>query len=350
MKILVTGAAGFIGSHVADACVEAGHEVVAVDSLDPAVHRGPPGYLRADVQYHFGDLRGWEPDRRFDDVEAIVHLAALGGVARAAREPAAIIDANCGGTARLVALAPRWPGLSRIVLVSSFSVYGAAWRYACPGCGAVTRGDRSATDLAAGHYDVRCPACGAACGIVPLGEDVEPAPLEAYAASKLMQELCFRGFTRCPVHVLRCSSVYGSRLRLDDGEATIIAKLAGWIGAGVRPRLFEDGHQLRDWVHVGDVVAAVLRLLDGAAAPALVNACSGTATSLVGACAAIARALGVASAPDVVGGYRPGDMRHCLGDPARFRALIGRAPLTFAEGAPLAFSPLSCAASSSPAT
>jgi len=157
------------------------------------------------------------------------------------------------------------------------------------------------------------------------------------------------------VSVLRCSSVYGSRLRLDDGEATIIARLAGWIRSGTRPRLFEDGRQLRDWVYVGDVVAAVLRLVQGAAAPPVVNVCSGTPTSLTEACAAIAAALGVASAPDVIGGYRAGDVRHCLGDPGRLRALIGREPVAFARGAALAFSELlplgvqTCAASWSPA-
>jgi dTDP-L-rhamnose 4-epimerase len=139
------------------------------------------------------------------------------------------------------------------------------------------------------------------------------------------------------VSILRFSSVYGRRLRVDDGEATIIARIAGWVSAGQRPRLFEDGRQIRDWVFVGDVVAAVRALLVGAEAPSLVNVCSGIPTRLVEACERIAEALGVDCPPEVIGGYRPGDMRHCLGDPSTLRTLLGREPLAFKEGVGMAF-------------
>jgi dTDP-L-rhamnose 4-epimerase len=151
-----------------------------------------------------------------------------------------------------------------------------------------------------------------------------------------MQELCFRGFTSCPVSILRFSSVYGPRLRLNDGEATIIARIAGWLSAGQRPRLLEDGRQIRDWVFVGDVVAAIQARLAQAVAPAVITL-SGVPTTLVEACGIIADALGVDCPPEVVGGYRPGDMRHCLGDPAALRALLCRDPLAFKDGAPMAF-------------
>jgi nucleoside-diphosphate-sugar epimerase len=152
-----------------------------------------------------------------------------------------------------------------------------------------------------------------------------------------MQELCFRGFDRAETTIFRFSSVYGPRLRLDDGEATIIAKLAGWIGSGVTPTLFEDGRQIRDWVYVGDLVQAVLALVDGAAAPPIVNVCSGRPTTLREACDILARTLDTSCSPNIAGGFRPGDMRHCLGDPGNFAKLLGRQPLSFAEGAPLAF-------------
>src|SRR5258705_11217729 len=122
MKVLITGGAGFIGSHVVDAARDAGMDVVCIDSLDPDVHAGPPGYLRRDVDYCFEDLRSWAPDARFDNVEAIVHLAALGGVSRAAREPSNIIDANCRGTGRLVDAARRSTRLRQTVPASRFSV------------------------------------------------------------------------------------------------------------------------------------------------------------------------------------------------------------------------------------
>ena len=337
MKVLVTGGAGFIGSHVIDGLRDAGARVLCVDSLDTGVHRSRPSYLRADVDYDFTDLRQFTPDARYEDVEAIVHLAALGGVGRAAREPANLVAANCTGTARLVETARRWSRLRRVVLASSFSVYGANYIYRCPRCGHAGDGARHASDLDAGRYEVRCRHCAADAEIQPITEGAQPDPLETYGASKYMQELCFKGFTACPVTILRFSSVYGPRLRLDDGEATIIARIAGWIRDGERPKLFEDGQQIRDWVFVGDVVAAILSVLTGVGARAVINVCSGVPTRLVEACEWIAESLGVDCPPQVVGGYRPGDMRHCLGDASALRALLGRDPLAFKDGVSMAF-------------
>ena len=339
MKVLVTGGAGFIGSHIVDAFAERGDEVVCIDSLDPAVHPQPPDYLRNDVDYRFADLRDWEPDSSVDDVEAIVHLAALGGVTRASREPANVIDANCRGTARLVEYASRLTRLQRIIVAGSFSIYGSNYQYACPRCGAASDGSRQEPDLANGRYDVHCRHCKVESRIVPITESAVPSPLETYGASKYMQELCFRGFQRAPVTVLRFSSVYGDRLRLDDGEATIIARLAGWIRSGVQPTLFEDGRQMRDWVYVGDIVDAALAIVDRAAAPPIVNVCSGVPTPLTEACQSIAEAYGVTCEPKIQGGYRPGDMRHCLGNPSTLKKLLGRDPVRFKDGAALAFGP-----------
>lgn len=333
MKVLVTGGAGFIGSHVIDACRARGWDVICIDSLDPGVHHGAPEYLRNDVDYCFTDLRHWAPDQRFDDVEGIVHLAALGGVSRAAKEPANIIASNAFGTARLVEEAAKWKKLRRFVLAGSFSVYGSNYSYRCPQCGAVSPANRLDEDLRAGRFEVYCPACGTESVIVPIDENATPGPLEVYGSSKYMQELALRGFSGCPANILRFSSVYGRRLRLDDGEATIIAKLAGWIRSGITPKLFEDGNQIRDWVHVDDVVAAVMALLDGTGkAHPVTNVCSGVPTTLKEACLLIAGAAGKDCPPEIVGGFRPGDMRHCLGDTTRLTELIGRAPLPFSKG------------------
>jgi dTDP-L-rhamnose 4-epimerase len=338
VKVLVTGGAGFIGSHVVDALRARGDEVLVVDSLDPGVHHGPPVYLRADVDHQFADLRWWRPDDRVRDVNGVVHLAALGGVGRAAKEPENILTANAGGTARLVEVARGWPALRRVVLAGSFSVYGANYRYRDAVSGEVVGAARDAARLAAGDFEVRSTA-GRVAEIVPADEQTPPDPLEWYGASKLMQELCWRGFDTAPVHVLRFSSVYGDRLRLDDGEATIIAKLAGWIRAGTRPTLFEDGRQIRDWVFVGDVVDAVLAALDGRCAHPVVNVCSGVPTTLLDACEVLARVMGRAVTPEVRGGFRPGDMRHCLGSTERLAALLGRAPVPFADGAARVWGP-----------
>ena len=337
MKALVTGAAGFIGSHIADKLVSEGFDVIGLDSLDPGVHHGAPDYLNPKVDYCFADLRWWRPDSRFDDVELIVHLAALGGVARASREPANIIEANCGGTARLVEFARGMKHLKRIVHASSFSVYGSNYSYRCTQCGATDSGKRTESDLRAGRFEVLCARCGGEMNILPIDETVTPNPLETYGSSKYMQELCFRGFDHAPVNIMRFSSAYGTRLRLEDGEATIIAKLAGWIRANQPPQLLEDGRQIRDWVHVNDIVATVLALARSSSAPPIVNVCSGAPTRLVEACEILANVVGTDCRPDIVGGFRPGDMRHCLGDATTLRNLIGREPISFRDGAGSAF-------------
>ncbi|HEU4877845.1 MAG TPA: NAD-dependent epimerase/dehydratase family protein [Gemmatimonadaceae bacterium] len=338
MKVLVTGGAGFIGSHIVDALRARNDDVICIDSLDPGVHRAAPEYLRDDVDYCFADLRHWRPDSRFDNVEVVIHLAALGGVSRASREPDNVIGANCSGTAKLVEAAHAWKDLRAIVLASSFSVYGSGYVYRCRACGAERTGARRTSDLERGEYEVACDRCGSVAEVLPITTTSSPAPLETYGASKYMQELCFRGFEHAPVHIMRFSSVYGTRLRLDDGEATIIAKLAGWIGNGYAPTLFEDGQQIRDWVYVGDVVDTALALSKKSEASQLLNVCSGVPTTLLEACDVLSEALARDDIrAKVVGGFRPGDMRHCLGDAEPLAELLGRRPVAFRDGARLAF-------------
>lgn len=334
MKVLVTGGAGFIGSHIVDALALQRNGVLVVDSLDRAVHPGKPDYLRDDVEYQFVDIRRWIPRA---DIEVIVHCAALGGVARAAREPVAIVEANAGGTAALLAAARQMPDLKRIVHISSFSVYGSNYRYRCGACSSELAAARRTSDLDAGRFEVICGKCGAEAEIMPITAAAIPAPLETYGASKYMQELCYAGFDHCDVKILRLSSVYGQRLRLYDGEATIIAKLAGWIKEGRSPELLEDGNQKRDWVYVGDVVDTVMALLHEKAAGKITNVCSGVPTTLKEACARISEVCGHPCEPVIRGGYRPGDMRHCLGDSAAVESILGRKPVAFDDGCLKAF-------------
>lgn len=333
MKVLVTGGAGFIGSHIVDAFRAAQADVICVDALDTGVHKAKPAYLRGDVDYVFEDLRSWQPGRNAEGVEIIVHLAALGGVARAAREPVNVIEGNVMGTARLAGFARGLKKLKRIILASSFSVYGKNYSYSCAGCGARRDGSRQEKNLKAGRYDVYCDKCGAVAAIEPITESARPAPLETYAASKFMQETCLTGFDAAPVSVLRFSSAYGSRLRLEDSEATIVAQLAGWIQSGRAPTLFEDGGQIRDFVCVKDIVAAVMALSAAGDSHPLTNVCSGVGTTLKEAADILNVVLHKNCAAEVRGGYRVGDMRHCLGDPTRLKNLIGRDPIPFASGA-----------------
>ena len=338
--MLITGGAGFIGSHVVDACCDKGWSVICIDSLDQAVYHHAPEYLRKSVDYCFSDLRYCDLDSRFDDVNAIVHLAALGGVSRAAKEPANIMAANVVGTARLLEASTRWTALKKIVHASSFSVYGANYTYRVPSTGQIIGAVRRVEEIKQNKFDVMDIESNEVAEIQPATEVTPPNPLEAYGTSKYMQELCYRGYMHCSVKMLRFSSVYGERLRLDDGEATIIAQLAGWIRSGQRPKLFEDGKQVRDWVFVGDVVAAIIGLLEGKKSPPIVNVCSGEPTTLLDACEILQKVIGIDCKPEVVGGFRIGDMRDCLGEPSEFMKLIGRKPLSFRDGARHAFGKL----------
>ncbi|KKW45848.1 MAG: NAD-dependent epimerase/dehydratase [Parcubacteria group bacterium GW2011_GWB1_56_8] len=332
MRVLVTGAMGFIGSHVVDALVRDGHDVVGLDSLDKSRHPdGQPGYLSAGARYVSADLRS-DLVLKLMAPEAVVHLAALGGVARAAREPAEVIDANVLGTVNLVeTIRERW-NVNVAILISSFSVYGSGYTYQCLACSAKRDASRSREQLDRGQYEVICDKCGGNTGITPIAINAPLLPLETYGATKLAQERAFvKANTCCNVRILRLSSVYGSRMQLHGAEATILGHIIGQIQKGVGPSFFEDGKQTRDWVWVGDVVDSV-RMALGRKGEAITNVCSGHATSLLDAARMAASIIGVDVEPVVVGGHRAGDMRHCLGDPSQMQLLIGRSSTKLDDG------------------
>ena len=333
MRVLVTGAAGFVGSHLVDRLCEQGVGVVGIDNLDPLVHPSPPDYLRQDVEYLFEDLRSWQLSSDYHDVEAIVHLAAVGGVRRAAREPAEVIDNNVVGTARLIEQARKLPKLKRLILMSSFSVYGNAYRYQLAD-GSSISASRHQQDIDAGRFGVYCPRTGQQGQVCPVSETAALQPLETYGASKAMQELCLAGFNAtnsgaAQTVVMRASSVVGSRMRWFDDDATIIARIAGWLSQGQQPVVFEDGLQARDWVSVEDVTEAIYRLLSETDVPSVLNLCSGVPTTLLNACHQMAAAIGVSSDPIIKPQARPGDMRDCLGDAGKLTELLGRKPIGF---------------------
>lgn len=300
MRILVTGSAGFVGGHVVDALSLDGHDVLGVDAKAP--REGAPGtHVRNDLRDTY-----FPKDSGFD---ACVHLAAFGGVARAAQHPRTIFEANANATINLVDQLRKMPSLRRVILASSFSVYGAATP-------------------------------------IPWTEETPTGPLEPYAASKMAQELAFVG-RGLPLTTLRFSSVYGQRMRLEDSEATIIAKLAGGIAKGEKLTIFEDGYQTRDFVHVSDIVAVIRHLLSEATPSGVVperrrllNVCTGEATSLRYAIDTLSKILGKAPVVEYPGTARPGDMRHCRGNPARVQSLLGRPMKSFALGAIDAFAGL----------
>lgn len=335
MRVLVTGGAGFIGSHCVDALLARGHEVTVVDSLDPSVHAGPPAYLNPDARYVTADVTDEEAvGGALRGAEAISHQAAVVGLGRGAADAPLYARTNDLGTAVLLRCALA-AGVGRFVLASSVVVYGEG-AYRCASCGPQRPRPRRRSDLDAGRFDPPCPRCGAPLVPEAIDEDELVDPRSVYAATKLHQEHLAFAVMRDggpAVTALRYHNVYGPRMPRNTPYAGVASLMRSQIAGSGPPRVFEDGRQLRDFVHVRDVARAnVLALERAEPAVGAYNVGSGEPRSVHDLARALADALG-APAPVVTGEHRPGDVRHIFASSARAARDLGyRAFVPFAEG------------------
>ncbi|MBJ7522289.1 MAG: NAD-dependent epimerase/dehydratase family protein, partial [Solirubrobacteraceae bacterium] len=245
--VLVTGGSGFIGSHIVEALVAAGREVRVLDLRRPIVD------LPAGVEVIAGDVRDASTvAAALAGVDAVCHQAAMVGLGVDLGDISDYVSHNDLGTAVLLRELARTPSVQRLVLASSMVVYGEG-RYRCAEHGIARPGPRAASDLEAGRYDPPCPACGARLVPEAVPEDAPTDPRNVYAATKLHQEHLSAALARetgIPVTALRYHNVYGPRMPRDTPYAGVAALFAAEIAAGRPPRVFEDGGQLRDFVHV----------------------------------------------------------------------------------------------------
>ncbi len=335
--ILVTGGAGFIGSHVVDALLARGCEVRILDSIHPAVHAVRPDYLDHRVELVQGDVRDPEAvARAVRGVAAVSHQAAMVGLESSFADAPEYVSGNDLGTTVLLAGLAQAGFAGPLVLASSMVIYGEGG-YACPEHGSVRPLPRSPADLEAGRFEPGCPECGRALEPRRVPESAAPDPRSVYAATKLAQERLWTLFARergVPQVALRYHNVYGPRMPRETPYAGVASIFRSALAAGRAPSVFEDGGQLRDFVHVRDVARANAVALLEDPAPGVYNIGSGRPRSIGEMAGELAGAHGPgAPRPVVTGEFRLGDVRHVFADVSRAAAELGfQARVEFAEG------------------
>jgi len=337
MRVLVTGGAGFIGSAIVDQLVARDHEVVVVDHLHPSAHAEPPDYVNERAEYHWRDLRDIEAARDATrGVDVVCHQASMVGLGVDFADAADYVGHNDLGTAQLLRALHERDFRGRIVLASSMVVYGEG-SYRCATHGAVRPGPRDPHDIAAGRYEPTCPVCRAPLDSDVIDETAAVDPRNVYAATKLHQEHLCRAYALehgAQVVALRYHNVYGPRMPRNTPYAGVASIFRSAAERGEAPKVFEDGGQRRDFVHVDDVARANVgaieaeRPVDGS-----FNVATGEPHTVLEMATALAGAIAPGDprvAPDVVGGYRPGDVRHITASPQRALEALGfRAEVAF---------------------
>ncbi len=332
MRVLITGGAGFVGSHLADELLERGHDVRVLDDLIEQVHedRQWPAYLHKDAERVRGDVRDPAVVRRaLLGVEAVYHFAARVGVGQSMYQIAEYTSANGLGTAALLAEVIERP-VARFVVASSMSLYGEGLYV--DDCGdAVADAARSPEQLRSSRWDP-VDGDGRPLHPVPTPETKPPQLASVYALSKFDQErlaLLVGAAYNIPTVALRFFNIYGTRQALSNPYTGVLAIFASRLLNGRAPLLFEDGQQRRDFVSVHDIVRASCLALDRPAALVAgqaFNVGSGESHTVVDVAQLLARTLGVNVEPEITGRSRVGDIRHCFADLTRARTGLGYAP------------------------
>ena len=337
--VLITGGAGFIGSHLARILLTAGYRVRILDSLAPQIHGDVPKsleWLNQDgIEFVRESVTRRESlVRALGGVRYVVHLAAETGTGQSMYEIGRYNEVNSQGTALLLDVLASGSdhGVKRVVLASSRSVYGEG-AYLCPTCGPGSRvfpGSRPQAQLAAHRWEPLCATCGAPLTAVPTRESDQVLPASIYAATKFAQEDLIRiacGSQGMGYAILRFQNVYGEGQSLKNPYTGILSIFSTRVRRGLKLPVFEDGLESRDFVHVSDVVQSVLRCLSSEApVNDVVNVGSGVATSVIEVAAQLSRALGAEPQITVTGEYRLGDIRHNVADITRLKTRLGYTP------------------------
>jgi dTDP-L-rhamnose 4-epimerase len=339
-NILVTGGAGFVGSHLVDALLNRGHNVRVFDSFSPQVHGEiSPDYLAQGADVMRGDMQDHSAvSRALEGIDIVFHLAAAVGVGQSMYEISHYMGTNTQGTAVLLqALLSRKSKVQKLVVASSMSIYGEG-NYYCKQCGTMSQpGLRSSQQLQSKQWEMICDTCGNALAPVPTDESKPLQCSSIYALSKKDQEemtLLFGRTYGLPVVALRYFNIYGPRQALSNPYTGVAAIFASRFLNGKAPLVFEDGRQMRDFVSVHDVVRANLLALDHSSCNGMVlNIGSGEPVTIAQVAETLARALKSSIPLELTGKYRAGDIRHCFADITAAKTYLGYEPIMrFADG------------------
>ena len=332
-NILITGGAGFIGSHLADLLLEMGHKVTVLDILHPQVHgakQNIPSYLNPDLHLIRGDVRDAEAMKKaLEEKTVIFHFAALTGVGQSMYQIRDYLDVNVQGTGVLFELLSQQTHQKcKVVLASSRAVYGEG-AYECRNCGLVKPSPRTSEQLYAGQWEPLCPTCRQKLQPGPTPETQPPDPQSIYAITKLNQEqvaLLLDESYGLSVVALRFFNVYGPRQSLGNPYTGVIGTFLSRLKGGNPPRVYEDGQESRDFVHVSDVIRACLLSMERQEANGqIINIGSGKPITLYEVAETLSRVLD-GPEPIITGQFRVGYIRHCHADLTKARAILGYEP------------------------
>jgi len=329
-NVLVTGGAGFIGSHLVDLLVDSGYDVTVLDNLTDQVHDGKPTYLNDDADYVWGDIR----DRSLladllEDADVLSHQASAVGVGQSMYEIEEYVDTNTLGTARMLDVVVNEEiDLKKIIVASSMSIYGEGVYY-CEDCDQQHYPDRRTNgQLQRGEWEHQCPSCGSELVPEPTDESTPRDCNSVYAVTKRDQEELTLSVARAydiPAVALRYFNVYGRRQTLDNPYTGVCAIFSSRIRNGNPPLVFEDGRQTRDFVHVSDIARANKLAIESDVADEAINVGTGDPTTIEDLASVLLRLYDAPAdlKPMVTNEFRAGDIRHCVADTTKAAELLG---------------------------
>jgi len=339
-SVLVTGGAGFVGSHIVDEYVDAGYDVTVVDNLTEQVHAEKPEYVNDDAEYVWGDVRNRElMTDLLESVDVLNHQASAVGVGQSMYEIEEYVDVNTLATARILDIVVNDDiDLEKIVVASSMSIYGEG-EYRCPDCEERRRPSlRSEEQMAREKWEHVCGNCGTDLEPLPTPESKPRDSTSIYAITKKDQEEMCLSIGRAydiPTVALRYFNIYGSRQALDNPYTGVCAIFSSRIKNDNPPLVFEDGEQTRDFIHVSDVARANRLAVEADATDVAVNVGTGDPTTINGIAETLIDLYGKSNtlSPKIANDYRQGDIRHCYADTTSAANALGfEAEVGFEEG------------------